>query len=86
MFNANFYNKMHRLSSKIKGFNVTERLYMTLYMCFIETLVMACTVSEMSSQIDHKGPNWTFLTLKMTFRVNPDLSYHRTGLVSQQRS
>ena len=44
--------------------------YMTLYtcMCFIETLVMACTVSEMLAQTDtkdHKDPNWTL----MTFRV-----------------
>ena len=33
-----------------------------------------------------QGPNWTFLTLKMTFRVIPCLSYFRTGLVSHQRS
>ena len=44
---------------------------MTLYMCLIDILV----------QIDHKGPNWTFL--KMTFRVIPHLSYFR--LVSHQR-
>ena len=29
-------------------------------------------------------PNWTFLTLKMTFRVLPHLSYFRIGLVSQK--
>ena len=44
------------------------------------------TVSEILAEIDHKGPNWTFLTLKMTFRVIPYLSYFRAGLVSQQRS
>ena len=38
-------------------------------MCFIQTLILQCTVSEILAQIDHKGPNWTFLTLKMTFRV-----------------
>ena len=37
----------------------TERLYMTLYMCFIDTLVMACTVSEKLAQIDHQiGHLW----------------------------
>ena len=36
---------------------------------------IAYTVSEMLAQIDHKGPNLTFLTLKMTFRVTSDLSY-----------
>ena len=41
---------------------------------------------EILAEIDHKGPNWTFLTLKMTFRVIPYLSYLRAGLVSQQRS
>ena len=40
---------------------------MTLHMCFIATLVIACTVSEIIDQIDHKGPNWKFLTMKMTF-------------------
>ena len=25
-------------------------------MCFIETLVIACTVSEILAQIDHQGP------------------------------
>ena len=38
------------------------------------------------SSIDHKGPNWAFLTLKMTFRVILQLSYFRTGLVSHQSS
>ena len=58
---------------------------MTLYMCFIEILVMVHTVSEILAQIDHKGPNWTFLTLNMTYRVIPHLSYFRIGLVSHQR-
>ena len=35
----------------------TERLYITLYMCFIETLVLARTVFELLAQIDHKYPN-----------------------------
>ena len=47
-------------------------------------LIIRCTVSEILAVIDHKGPNWTFLTLKMTFRVIPYLSYFRTRLVSQQ--
>ena len=58
----------------------------TYYMCFIQTFIIRFTVSEILVDIDHKGPNWTFLTLKMTFRVIPYLSYFRTGLVSQQRS
>ena len=44
-------------------------------MFFIETLVIVCTVSETLAQIDYKGPNWTFLTLKRIFRVSPHLSY-----------
>ena len=39
---------------------------MTLYMYFIQTLVTACTVSEI---IDNKGLNWTFLTLKINFII-----------------
>ena len=34
-----------------------------------------CTVL---TEIDHKGPNWTVLILKMTFRVSPYPSYFRT--------
>ena len=49
-------------------------------MCFIETLVLASTVSETLAQIDHQGPN---RTLKMTFRAIPPLSYFRIGLISQ---
>ena len=48
---------------------------MTYYMYFIQTFIIRCTVSEILAEIDHKGPNWTFLTLKMTFRVIPYLSY-----------
>ena len=51
----------------------TERLYMTMYMWFIETFVMACIVSDILAPIDHKGHNWTFLNLTMTFRVIPHL-------------
>ena len=58
---------------------------MTVYMCFLETLVIACTVSDILAQIDLKGLNWIFLTLKMTFRVIAHLSYFRTGFVSHQR-
>ena len=50
--------------------SVTERSYMTLYMYFIQTLVTACIVSEILAQIDNKGLNWTFLTLKITFIIN----------------
>ena len=59
---------------------------MTYYMYFIQTFIIRCTVSEILAKIDHKGPNWTFLILKMTFRVIPYLSYFRAGLLSQQRS
>ena len=59
---------------------------MTYYMYFIQTFIIRCTVSEILAKIYHKGPYWTFLTLKMTFRVIPYLSYFRAGLVSQQRS
>ena len=51
-----------------------------------KTLIIRCTVSEIWAEIDHKGRNWTILTLKMTFWVIPYISYFRTGLVSQQRS
>ena len=54
-------------------------------MCFTETLVIACTVSEILSQID-QGPNCTYMTLEMTYKVIPHLSYCKTGLVSQQRN
>ena len=56
------------------------------YMYFKQTFIIRCTASEILAEIDHKGPNWPFLTLKMNFRVIPYLSYFRTGLVSQQRS
>ena len=61
----------------------TEILHMTLYMCFTETLVIACTVCEILAQIDHQGPNWTLLTLDMTFRVIPHLSYSKTGFTTK---
>ena len=49
---------------------------------------IACTVSEILAhwQTDHKVPHLTFLTLKMTLRVIPPLSYFRTGSVSHKRS
>ena len=40
--------KGHRRS---KVLMYSERLYMTLYMCFTERLVIACTVSEILAQI-----------------------------------
>ena len=56
-------------------------------MYFIQTLIMWCTVSDIwAAAIDHQCANWTFLTLKITFRMNPYLSYFRTGLVSPQIS
>ena len=59
---------------------------MTYYLYFIQTLIIRCIVSEISAEIDHKGPNLTFMTLKITIRVIPHRSYFRTGLLSQQRS
>ena len=58
---------------------------MIFYTCITETLVIACTVSEILAPIDHEGPNWTFLTLKMTFILILHLSYFKTGLISHQR-
>ena len=57
---------------------------MTYYMYFIQTLIIRCTAPEILAEIYHKGPNWTFPTLKITFRVIPCLLYFRTVLVSQQ--
>ena len=54
-------------------FQCNQKSYMTYYMYLIQTLIIICTVSEILAEIDHKGPNWTFLTLKMTFRVIPYL-------------
>ena len=54
-------------------------------MYVIQTFIIRCIVSEILAEIDHKCPNWTFLTLKMTFRVIPYLSYFRAGLVSQDK-
>ena len=51
----------------------------------MQTLIIQCTVYEILAEIYHKGPNWTFLTLKMTFMI-PHLSYLRRGLLSQQIS
>ena len=58
---------------------------MTYYMYFIQTFIIRCIVSEILAEIDHKGPNWTFLTLIMTFGVIPYLSYFRAGLVSKKK-
>ena len=60
--------------------------YMTLYMCFIQTLVTACPVSEILAYIDNKGSNWTFLTLKITFKINQRHLNLRTALGSSLRS
>ena len=40
---------------------------MTYYMYFIQTFIIRCTDAEILAEIDHKVPNWTFLTLKMTY-------------------
>ena len=81
------------MSSKVKFYQVNRKAIYDLlpgicisYMYFIQTLIIRCTVSEILAEIDHKGPNWTFLTLKITFRVIPYHSYFRTWLISQQRS
>ena len=73
------------MSSKVKLYKLNWKAII-YYMCFIQTFIIPCTVSEILAEIDHKGPNWTFLTLKMSFKLIPYLSYLRTGLVSQQRS
>ena len=70
------------MSSKAKFYQVNWKAYMY----FIQTLIIRCTVSEILAEIDHKGPTWTFRTLKMTFRVITYYSYLRTGLGSSQRS
>ena len=44
---------------------------MTYYMCFIQTFIIQCTVSEILPEIDHEGPNMTLVTLKMTFKPIP---------------
>ena len=49
-------------------------------------MVIACTVSEILAQIDHPGPNWTYLTMKMTFRVITLHSYFGTVFILQQTS
>ena len=51
---------------------------MTYYMCFIQTFIIRCTVSEILAEIDHKCPNRTFVTLQMTFKLIPCLSYFMT--------
>ena len=65
-----------------QGHEVNWKIIMTSYICFVETLVIACNVSEILAQIDHKVPNWTFLTLKMTFKMTRYHSKLRTVLVS----
>ena len=54
------------------------------YMCFIQTFIIQCTVSEILAEIDHKGPNRTFVTLKMTFKLIPYFSYFRTGFDNKE--
>ena len=55
---------------------------MTLCMCFVETLTIAFTVSDIFAQIDHKGPN---LIENDLYRVIPHLAHFRMVLVSHQR-
>ena len=59
---------------------------MTYYMYFIQTLIIRCTFSEILAEIDHKGPNWTFLTLKMTFYIDsiPFIFYDRIGFTTKK--
>ena len=66
------------LSGKLKG-----HIWLTIFISY-KLLIIRCTVSEILAEIDYKGPNWTFRTLKMTFRVIPYL-YLTTWLDSQQR-
>ena len=42
---------------------------MTSNMCLKQTLLMASTISDILTQIDHKSTNWTFLILKVTYKV-----------------
>ena len=69
------------MSSRVNFCQVNWKA-MIYYMHFIQHLIIRCTVSEILAEIDHKGPNWTFRTLKMI----PYLSYFRTRFLSQQRS
>ena len=57
---------------------------MTSCMCFMQTFVMICTFSEiLSAQIDHTGPNWTFLTLKVTQHYSYSSFEHRLRITPQ---
>ena len=86
VFNTNFDHMMHGLWDticwKLCDLNLTFKdhiiyvnwkIFLWLYMRFI------------LAQIDHKGPNWTFLTLKMTFRVIPHLSYLQIWLYREDK-
>ena len=74
------------MTSKVKFYQVNwKAIYDLLYVFhtnFHHTMYRFWDISWNRSQ----RSKWTFLTLKMTFRVIPYLSYFRAGLVSQQRS
>ena len=64
----------------------TERLYMTLYMCFIEILAIGYDQCFYETHMTHSMHNFSdissntslrSLTLKMTFRVIPHLNILR---------
>ena len=76
------YNLFCDLYLTFKGQRSQNKLndYIWLY-----TLVKVCIISDILNQIDHKGQNWTFLTLTITFKLILCLSYFRIGLVSTQR-
>ena len=74
------------MSSKVKGLNINWKIINDFVYAFHRTMAIEFTMSEILAQIDYKGPNWTILTLKMTFRVIPHLSYFRTEFVSHQSS
>ena len=51
---------------------------MTYYMCFIQTLTIRCTVSEILAEIDHKDPNGIGFTIKKLYDV---INLGRTSLL-----
>ena len=53
------------MSSKANDLNVNLKIIYAFV--HVETLVIACTVSQILAQLDYKGPNWNFLTLNLTF-------------------
>ena len=54
------------MTSKVKFYQVNWKAIYDLLYVFLQTFIIRCIVSEILAEIDHKGQNWTFLTLKMT--------------------